>query len=110
MSAADFNGDGYTDFVVASRGTNELSLLFGDGRGGFSSPTALASGGVAPMTVEVADFNGDGNIDLAVTNDTSKNIRCYWEMEAAGLPLQPPLTLGMVSIVRTGRFKQRRKH
>jgi uncharacterized protein (TIGR03437 family) len=69
IAVADVNGDGYPDIITANDGTNNISVLLGDGRGGFTfaagSPIAV---GASPMAVTAADFNGDGNPDLAIAN------------------------------------------
>jgi hypothetical protein len=75
IAVADFNSDGLPDVAVADQGTGAISVLLGNGRGGFTyaagSPIAV---GAAPMAVVTADFNGDGNPDLAVANYASGNV------------------------------------
>ena len=67
MEAADFNNDNHLD-LAAANGDGTLSVLLGDGRGGFRA--AIASAGNAnPASLAVADFNNDGNRDLATAND-----------------------------------------
>ena len=69
VAVADFNGDGNTDLAIANAGDGTLTVLLGNGSGGFTaasgSPFAV---GTNPYSVAVADFNGDGNADLAVAN------------------------------------------
>ena len=62
IAAADFNGDGFPDLVIASY-NQTLSLLLGDGAGGFSFASSFneSANGIA-----VADFNNDGRPDLAM--------------------------------------------
>lgn len=75
ISIADFNDDGNPDVVIANTGTPYLTILLGDGKGGFKpsshSPFATQS---HPHThgVAVADFNGDGRIDV-VTDSWGNN-------------------------------------
>ncbi len=75
VAVADFNGDGVADLAVANSGDNTVSVLLGNGSGGFttasSSPFAV---GLGPTSVAVADFNGDGVADLAVANQNSNNV------------------------------------
>lgn len=77
LQPADFNHDGHLDLVVSNEGERDnrrgLSVLLGNGRGGFSVssyPTGRYAADVAP-----ADFNGDGQMDVAVatwgTNDVN---------------------------------------
>jgi uncharacterized protein (TIGR03437 family) len=67
--AAKFNGDDILDLAIANEGSNNVSVLLGDGNGGFTqavgSPFAV---GLEPVSVAAADFNKDGNQDLAVVN------------------------------------------
>ena len=69
----DFNGDGKQDLAIANNGANNISILLGDGSGGFGSATNF-SVGTSPYTVAVGDFNGDGKLDLAVANSASNNV------------------------------------
>ena len=67
--AADFNGDGYLDFVVGldANVEDKLAIFLGDGTGNF-----LPAGG-SPVSVNgaptlTADFNDDGIPDLLITD------------------------------------------
>ena len=69
LATADFNNDGKLDLAVVNTGINingDVSVLLGDGKGGFGPPKAFAPGGV-PLFVATGDFNHDGNMDMAVT-------------------------------------------
>ena len=67
LAAADFNSDGHVDLAVGypSSSTRFISLLFGDGEGGFSSPVHYGTQR-RPLFVEAADFDNDNYMDLAV--------------------------------------------
>ncbi|MGI8988155.1 MAG: beta strand repeat-containing protein, partial [Bryobacteraceae bacterium] len=71
VAVGDFNGDGNADLAIANRGSNDVTVLLGNGSGGFTpvpgSPFPTGSPG-SPFGLAVGDFNGDGNIDLAVSN------------------------------------------
>ena len=73
LVVADFNRDGNLDVATANAGSNDLSLLLGDGRGGFSAAVSFQAG-PEPRSLVVSDFNGDGNPDLAVANRNSAAI------------------------------------
>ncbi len=66
LAAADGNGDGIPDLATSNNNGNSVSVLLGDGRGGFrpaaGSPFPV---GRAPYPLAVADFNGDGRPDVA---------------------------------------------
>lgn len=64
---ADVTGDGHDDIVSANSGANNLSLLAGDGSGGFAAPLHLAVDG-GPVIVHAADLDGDGHLDLVTAN------------------------------------------
>jgi hypothetical protein len=68
--AADVNGDGRSDIVVASQG--QLTFLLGNGDGSFQGPINFFPGpfGQTYSSLVVADFNGDGAPDVAITGDT----------------------------------------
>src|SRR5437016_1311203 len=44
VAVGDFNGDSKPDLAVANYGSNDVSILLGDGSGGFTGPTNFAAG------------------------------------------------------------------
>lgn len=64
--AADFNQDGKLDIAATTSdpGQGFISILIGDGRGGFFGTEYNL--GYIPRTVTVGDFNSDGKPDLIV--------------------------------------------
>ena len=64
--AADMNGDGKPDIVVA--GYNGIAIHPGNGDGTFRS-NLTASLNFAPTDIELADLDGDGRKDVAVATD-----------------------------------------
>jgi hypothetical protein len=64
---ADLDGDGDLDLAVANQGENTVSVLKGDGAGGFSASGTPAAG-VGPVNVSAGDFTGDGKPDLLVSD------------------------------------------
>jgi hypothetical protein len=80
LRTADLNEDGHPDIVTSNWKGASVSVLLGDGKGGFS----LAGGKHVPVPsspfgVAIADFNGDHHLDIAVAHysgqavDPSKN-------------------------------------
>jgi hypothetical protein len=68
VTKADLNADGKLDLVVANRGSNDVSVLLGNGDGTFQPAVNYASTDFGPISVAVGDFNLDGKLDLAVSN------------------------------------------
>jgi hypothetical protein len=74
IAAADLNGDGFIDLVVANQSSNNLTILMGNGDGTFTPTSASPPTGNAPSAIAIGDFNGDGNLDLAVTNSADSTV------------------------------------
>lgn len=64
--AADVDGDGFPDMIVATN--NGVSVMLNNEDGTFAAPVTYATGGSFSNSVAVADVNSDGNLDLVVTN------------------------------------------
>jgi hypothetical protein len=67
--ALDVNGDRRPDLVVANQGSGNVSVLLGDGKGGFRpAPGSPFAAGPHPNDIATGDFNADGKPDLAFPN------------------------------------------
>jgi len=69
----DFNGDGKKDIATTVTGINKVSILLGDGTGGFGPSTNFTTGS-GPHSVCTADFNADGFADLAVADNIQNKV------------------------------------
>jgi hypothetical protein len=72
-AVGDFNGDGKLDLAVANEGSNNISILLGNGDGTFHAAADYGAG-TDPDSVAVGDFRGDGKLDLVVANYYSNNV------------------------------------
>jgi hypothetical protein len=74
IAVADFNNDGNLDMLTDSWGNNQLAILFGNSRHGFSdAPKYINVGNHPYQRARVADFNKDGNQDIVTTNLDGNN-------------------------------------
>jgi len=71
--AADFNGDGKIDLATANLNSYDVSLLLGNGAGGFNAVASFAAS-VDPYVLISSDFNKDTAIDIAVANADANKI------------------------------------
>src|SRR5437773_689958 len=68
---ADFNKDGKLDLAAANnRISGTVSILLGDGTGGFAAPINFP-GGRMPTFLAAGDLNNDGNPDLVIANESN---------------------------------------
>lgn len=76
ITVGDFNLDGKLDLATANNSSNNVTILLGNGSGGFApaAGSPIATGGTFCNTVSVGDFNLDGKPDLVVTHATSHNM------------------------------------
>jgi hypothetical protein len=67
LRTSDFNHDGYPDIVTTNLDDDTVTILLGDGNGGFhDAPGSPFAAGGKPWQMFVGDLNKDGNADLAV--------------------------------------------
>ncbi len=73
LAAADFNNDGNLDLVTVNGSSQNYTILFGNGAGGFTF-TAQQAVGTRFDHVAVGDFNGDSKPDFAITDFDDKRL------------------------------------
>jgi hypothetical protein len=72
VRVADLDGDGKADIVSTNLDGDNVTILLGDGKGGFHEPVGSPFPcGDSPFNVAIGDVNGDGIPDLAIVNSPS---------------------------------------
>lgn len=110
MVLGDVNSDDHLDLALDSHDSYNVTLLLGDGNGGFAlapnSPLVMKKG-QHPHThgLGLGDLNGDGKLDLATVNNADNDVSVAFGDGRGGFTLAPrspfavgpspyPLTLG----------------
>ena len=93
--AADLNGDGNRDVATLNRGSLNVSVLFGNGSGGFIPAGTYPAGGTEPTGITVGDLNGDGHPDLVTANAGSNNAISRINDGAGAFPAAVTLATGV---------------
>ncbi len=73
IAVGDFNSDGKMDVVTANQGSNDISLLLGNGNGTFQQPMNFVVG-KSPEAILAVDLNGDGKLDLVTANKSDNTV------------------------------------
>lgn len=75
ITIGDFNGDAKQDVATVNNGSDNVSVLLGNGNGSFNSAVVF-NVGKSPTRVVTGDFNGDGKADMASSNSdaTANNV------------------------------------
>ena len=69
ITIADVNHDGRPDLLVANADEGTVTVLLGDGKGGFRpAPGSPFPSNPNPNDIAIADMTGNGNLDLVIAN------------------------------------------
>ena len=69
LRAGDVNGDGVPDIVTTNFEGGNVTVLLGNGKGGFrEAPGSPFPAGEGPFSLALADVDRDGHLDLVVSN------------------------------------------
>ncbi len=94
LATGDLNGDGAPDLVVTNMDENNLTVLLGDGHGGFAKPTKQTIPGDGPGSLVLADLNQDGKLDVAVANYKSAELVVMFGRGDGGFDVASKLAVG----------------
>jgi peroxiredoxin len=70
ITTGDVNGDGNLDILTTNANDNSVSVLLGDGKGGFapSGASPIKAGRHPYDTIVLSDVNNDGKVDIVTPN------------------------------------------
>src|SRR5436190_2977464 len=104
----DFDLDTKPDLAVVNSSSNNVSILLGDGLGGFTpAPGSPVMVGTTPKSVAVGDFNNDGKPDFVADNFIGGSVSVFLGDGAGGFieATGSPVTMaGGPIYVATGDF------
>ncbi|MGH9381859.1 MAG: FG-GAP-like repeat-containing protein [Thermoanaerobaculia bacterium] len=90
---ADVNGDGNQDILTSDGGDNTISVLLGDGDGGFSTAESFATGAF-PNGLAVAEVTGDGHLDVITSNFEGDGVSLLAGDGSGQFAAPQPLSIG----------------
>lgn len=102
VALGDFNGDARLDAAVANYSSDDVSVLLGDGGGGFAAATPFPAHD-GPRSVAVGDFDGDGRADLAVANAISQDVSILPGTGTGSFGAPQHLPAGAISVLEAAR-------
>ncbi|MBF0125500.1 MAG: VCBS repeat-containing protein, partial [Magnetococcales bacterium] len=104
VTSGDFNSDGRLDLASVNFGNGNLSVLLGNGGGGFSGAVNYAIGS-GPISVTSGDFNNDSRLDIASANQDGHNVSVLLNNGSGGFSGATNYPVGSVPLsVANGDF------
>jgi len=91
---ADFNADSKMDVAVTNTADSTVSILLGNGSGGFSATASSPATGTGVVAIVAGDVNADSKPDLMVTNSLSGNVSVLLGDGSGGFTAAVPLLTG----------------
>lgn len=111
VAVADFNLDGFLDLATPNLGGDpgEVTILLGDGTGGFPTRSDIIIAGVTdhrgPYGIVSADFNRDNLPDLALLNRNLNHVRILIGDGSGGFTAGSPIAVGSFPLsIALGHF------
>ena len=104
VASADFNSDGIPDLAIANGADNTVTVLYGNGSGGFTAdPSGPFSADTVPWNIVTGDFNADGHVDLAVANVASNDVTVLLGNGSGGFTAAAgsPISMGVLPYTLT---------
>jgi hypothetical protein len=93
LALGDVNGDRKLDLVTVNNADNDVSIAFGDGRGGFTRAPATFAVGPSPYPMALGDVNNDGRLDIIATATATGPMRAQ----------QLPTSFALTRLLNDGR-------
>ena len=110
--AGDLTGNGVIDLAVANAGSDNVTVLLGNGHGGFQAllPISLGDQAHYPVAITAGDFNGNGVLDLAVVDQSTDGVSILegnGQGDSWRCPRSRSETTGSISTARSWRATSR---
>jgi hypothetical protein len=93
VAIGDVNSDGSLDFAVANAGSDDVSVLLGNGDGSFQAALTFPAGS-GPHGIAAGDLNGDGSLDLVTANAASGDVSVLLGLGNGGFAQPRPFGAG----------------